>query len=271
MAAIYKMRLMWTLKEDLKKAKRTMEMNRVFRDKQLTESEKYNMALNNLINLINLDQDLTLAQKSAAKVGYKECLEDMEGKIDHYFISDDCLIKFLTETPIKDFRLAKLKEEEHTVIVHTHQHAFCIFIGKDRYWKTVLNVYRDDDWINLDPEDKTHWGFARKQGAGWVDTCRFAINLLYYIDAFPEAIKPGIPDDMAKAFRQQTKDIKTKKTIGIAEKITYGGGVKSPHFRVGHFMTFYSDRYVNMKGKTIWVNDCVVKGRIAKTVERIGE
>ena len=272
MAEVYKIRLMWTLKEDLNKIKRDMEMRKVFYGKHVSEIDKYREAYKMVLKSITkFSPELSLAERSAAICGYFNCVEDKAGNIDHYFISDERLIKFLTETPIKDFRLLRLRKETQNIIVHTHKHAYGIYLGTDCKNEMILNIYRDDDWINLDPEQKEHWEFARKQGAGWLDTCKFVINLLYYMNAFPEAIKPGLPDDMAKAFKQQTKDFTVKKTIGVSDKIVTNSGSKTPHFRVGHFMTFYSDRYVNMKGKTIWVNDCVVNRSKAKTVNLIGE
>ena len=270
MKEIYKMRSMWTLKEDMNEIKRKLELGKVFYGKRLSEIDKYREACKMILDIIKTEPQLSLSERSAAQIGYTNVIEDKAGNVDHYFISDDKLINFLTTTTIKDFRILRLKNLQQRIIVHTHKHAYAIFLGLDVKGEMVLNIYRDDDWINFDPEQKDHWKFVRKTGKGWLDTCRFIVNLLYYMNAFPEAIKAGLPDDMAKSYRQEAKSFACKKTIGVSDKIIATGETKMPHFRVGHFMTFYSDRYVNMKGKTIWVNDCVVNRSKAKTVDLIG-
>lgn len=88
------------------------------------------------------------------------------------------------------------------------------------------------------------------------------INMLFYMNAFPDYVYEGVPK---RAIIDS--EIFTKKRITITpnEKL-FEEMKKSPHLRRGHFRTFSSDYYSNMKGKTIWIEPTFVMGN-AVTVE----
>ena len=217
-----------------------------------------------------LDEIQDPATRSAGYMAYKTVQEDLKGNTPHYFIQDDNLIKFLQTTEIKDFNILKLDTGKiESLIVHTHNNVYTIGLGEDTANFMVLTVYRNDDWINLSPEVKDHWKFAKQKSDGWYETCKFAINLMYYLKAFPDIIKPGFPEDMCKSLRSVVRKYKDNRIIGVAPQIVHSevSGTKAPHFRQGFFRTYVNDRYVNMKGKVQFIEATMVKGRQAKTVE----
>ena len=91
-------------------------------------------------------------------------------------------------------------------------------------------------------------------------------GIALYVDCFGEALVDGVPTDLKHPAHHAHK---SSKTIGIVDKIkqSLGGTHASPsaHYRVGHFRILKSERYVNKRFQTIWVDGVFVKGR-SKTV-----
>lgn len=101
------------------------------------------------------------------------------------------------------------------------------------------------------------------------ENCRLAINLIYYLKAFPEKILDGVPQDMVRDDKKKFSESRTY-NIGIADEIVEKTEVKDgrviiPHFRSGFFRHYSDDRYINMKGKVQFIAATMVKGK-AKTI-----
>ena len=95
---------------------------------------------------------------------------------------------------------------------------------------------------------------------------RLLCGLGTYLDCFPEALRPGIPKDMANpGWRSPCPTF----TINQADeiKLPQGGTHASPcgHLREGHFKTLRSEKYTKKRYQTIFVHGCFVNGK-ASTV-----
>lgn len=90
---------------------------------------------------------------------------------------------------------------------------------------------------------------------------RLGINILAYINCFPECVRDGVPQNIfSKSYDINSENI----TIGISEKIksSEGSGLsKIPHFRKGYFRHLNSDYFVNKKGTLIYISETMVKGK----------
>jgi len=95
---------------------------------------------------------------------------------------------------------------------------------------------------------------------------RFAINLLAYMECFPECVRDGVPTTNNETiFYPKGRNIR----LGISEKIIEEDGIKGvkrPHMRKGYFKCLTSDFYKNKRGQIIFVRETMVKGK-SKTVE----
>ncbi|MHB8132482.1 MAG: hypothetical protein ACYDEX_26305 [Mobilitalea sp.] len=90
-----------------------------------------------------------------------------------------------------------------------------------------------------------------------------AINLAFYLRAFPECVRDGVP------FNEPMKYIEKN---GIIVKITKSfldeKGIISPHIRKGHFRKLMSERFTNKKGQVIYIKETIVRGK-AHTIEEL--
>lgn len=94
---------------------------------------------------------------------------------------------------------------------------------------------------------------------------RFAVNLLTYMECFPECVHEGVPSTNNET-TYQTKGRNIR--LGISEKVMEDGqkGAKRPHMRKGYFKCLSSDFYKNKRGQIIFVRETMVKSK-SKTVE----
>ncbi|MBR6251135.1 MAG: hypothetical protein IKR17_08090 [Bacteroidales bacterium] len=96
-------------------------------------------------------------------------------------------------------------------------------------------------------------------------TFRFAINILAYMECFPECVHEGIPSiNNEVEYQFKGRNIK----LGISDKILEDDGqkdVKRPHMRKGYFKCLSSDFYKNKKGQIIFVRETMVNSK-SKTV-----
>ncbi len=94
---------------------------------------------------------------------------------------------------------------------------------------------------------------------------RFAVNLLAYMECFPECVRDGVPaTNNETVFQSKGRNVR----LGISEKIMEDGqkGAKRPHMRKGYFKCLSSDFYKNKRGQIIFVRETMVKGK-SKTVD----
>lgn len=235
----------------------------------LTKKENIQNTINAISQRLDKNSDgVTSGDASVAAVGLKAIIDDMNGDLTHFFISDKSLFNFLKETEIKDTSIVNEYIKEHqsilnlnsgyyTIGIHSEDEAYCVtYISNPE--KTVVVVFKDDS--------ATHFPINVKVSD---PICKLAINLIYYLKAFPEKIIEGVPQDMVKNDKKKFNSSNCH-SVGIADEIVektevVNGHIVSPHFRSGFFRHYADDRYVNMKGKVQFIAATMVKGK-AKTV-----
>jgi len=106
----------------------------------------------------------------------------------------------------------------------------------------------------------TEKAFSKKNKEGWLkkdlENFHVILNMLFYMNAFPDYVHEGVPK---RAVLDEETSPKKRMTINpypdFFEKME-----KSPHLRRGHFRTYSSDYFTNMKGKTAWIEPTFIKG-----------
>lgn len=156
--------------------------------------------------------------------------------------------------------------------------------GKESIYVVVRNIEPDDRFsecgymITATMGDYCYTAGFYKGKTNWLDTDhintemgevataeglqQIVTNLFMYMDCFSECVIDGVPDIICKG-----DDAKRKKTLTLhkdVEEVSRQAQI-TPHMRRGHFRFLQSDRYVNAKGKTVFVKPTMVKGK-AKTV-----
>lgn len=89
---------------------------------------------------------------------------------------------------------------------------------------------------------------------------RFAVNLLAYMECFPECVRDGVPTTNNET-KYQSKGRNVR--LGISEKVMEEGqkGAKRAHMRKGYFKCLSSDFYKNKRGQVIFVRETMVKSK----------
>lgn len=216
--------------------------------------------------------------KTTEPLALKALIEDMNGNIPHYFIKDNSLVDFLKNTTVKDCSIVKdyIYENSkeivtfstsddgcyHFIAVHSEveSHLFAYLFSKERN-RFIVCPFFDTNGYMFDLDEDTD---LTESPVG-----RMAVNFIYYINAFPNKVLDGVPNDMVK--NDKPKYVGSNNfSIGIAEEIVeksqiVNGRIVSPHFRSGFFRHYTSDRYTNMKGKVQFIAGTMVKAK-AKTV-----
>ena len=131
------------------------------------------------------------------------------------------------------------------------------FLKNSLCWADKLNSH----YIPLTEKE-----FSKNIRTGWqkkdLDDFNVIVNLLFYMNAFPDYVYDGVPK---KSILDSV--IFHKKRITIAPNTKFFENLKKmPHLRRGHFRTYSSDYFTNMKGKTKWIEPIFVK-RKSITVE----
>lgn len=94
---------------------------------------------------------------------------------------------------------------------------------------------------------------------------RLAVNLLAYMECFPECVRNGVPStNNETVYHYNGRNIR----LSISEKVLNEGqkGVRRPHMRKGYFKCLTSSFYKNKRGQIIFVRETMVKGK-SKTVD----
>jgi hypothetical protein len=93
---------------------------------------------------------------------------------------------------------------------------------------------------------------------------KIVVGLGMYIDCFPDALKSGVPADLAHPSQFQHKNMFT---VGIADKVRVAGSGTHdspiPHMRKGYLKTLRAERFTKKRFQTIFVASTFVKGRAA--------
>ena len=108
-------------------------------------------------------------------------------------------------------------------------------------------------------KDKTGW-----EAESIKKDFKFAINLIAYMECFPECVRDGVPDtNNSNTYRYKDRSVQ----LGVSDKITETvKGSMRPHFRRGYMKLLSSDFYKNKRGQLIWVSETSVNAK-SKTVE----
>ncbi len=132
---------------------------------------------------------------------------------------------------------------------------------------TIAIFFADDDGAGQIHESEYNIAKSRKDenGKAVERNFRFAVNLLAYMECFPECVRDGVPTTNNETeYQSKGRNI----SLGISEKVMDKGqkGAKRPHMRKGYFKCLSSDFYKNKRGKIIFVHETMVNGK-SKTVD----
>lgn len=241
-------------------------------------------------------KQLTAYDKMAIAGNYEMFAMEMQGNCIHYFIDDEYLRDFLLNTEIKDFSFYKnlggmcikydgaigysvtdrMTEEEYQNAkeYENNYFVFCLHFKNEtdapRYMLMFNNKNgfllgtkfdsstNDRECDSLPLEDKKH----AKEIVKLSENLRIGINFLFYIQAFPEVVRNGIP----KGYKTEQMQGK-RQTVSLSRKIYVDSErTVTPHFRKGHFRYLGSEWYKEKRGKTIFIDATVVNSKNNKTV-----
>ena len=133
---------------------------------------------------------------------------------------------------------------------------------------TITLSFVDDDGAGRIHESEYNYVKSRKDedSIAVERNFRFAVNLLAYMECFPECVRDGVPlSNNETLYQSKGRNIR----LGISEKVLEEDGqkgVKRPHMRKGYFKYLSSDFYKNKKGQIIFVRETMVNGK-SKTVD----
>ncbi len=109
-----------------------------------------------------------------------------------------------------------------------------------------------DEYKNLENEDS-------ERSKKIMSYIRLAVNTIAYMNAFPECIVDGVPNNVKDEY---------SKSVKLSEKVVENMNdtkMITPHFRRGYFKRLTSDFYTKKKGQIVFVKETMVNGK-AKTV-----
>ena len=157
---------------------------------------------------------------------------------------------------------------QHDIALHVpcleEGYAFSFCLLPDN---TITLFFVDDEGAGQINESEYNIAKSRKDEDSKVveRNFRFAVNLLAYMECFPECVREGVPTTNNET-EYQTKGRNIR--LGISEKVMEDGqkGAKRPHMRKGYFKCLSSDFYKNKRGQIIFVRETMVKGK-SKTVD----
>lgn len=233
----------------------------------LTRKENTQNAINDMAKTLANYREGHEKSSELMAVSFSALIEDFNGNLPHYFISDKNFLEFLKTTEIRDTEVIKdyITENKKMVFekcgsmniaLHTEEEGF-VFSYIQNEDKTIVCVFgnNDDTWdFPLTVQPKSPY-------------CKLAINLIYYMKAYPDKVLDGVPEDIVKNDRskyQNSYHIKVADEI-VEKTEVVDGRIVTPHFRSGHFRYLKSDYYKNKKGQVIFIAATMVKGK-AKTV-----
>jgi hypothetical protein len=124
----------------------------------------------------------------------------------------------------------------------------------------------DSNYITLDEKtfsEKIHKDWTKKDEEDF----HVILNTLFYMNAFPDYVYEGVPK---RAVLDNEIFVKKRITLTPNEEF-FEEMKKSPHLRRGHFRTYFSDYFTNMKCKTVWIEPVFVKGSAVTVEDGISE
>jgi hypothetical protein len=203
----------------------------------------------------------------------------IHGRNTSIYVKTPYLLDFLTNSKVKESDSDAVVNSVHTyynllkdgIFIHVPNKKESVFFVASEISDTFgiadmayeLSAARGDSvfYTSVFPAKKNWLKFDTRED-GDVEVWNLVLNLLLYMDCFKECVIDGVPDIICKG-----DEAKRKKTITLhkdIEEVSRQAQI-TPHMRRGHFRFLQSDRYVNAKGKTVFVKPTMVKGK-AKTV-----
>lgn len=245
----------------------------------------YSLKLASLANSINENLNEAITDVTCTHFSFVMQKTAMEGKCIHFFFEGDHFRDWLAQckTPLQDELLecinqfaADLRFKENTVnpVFAFHfeggntESYLCSWLNEIENLKTgivtkqnVLIVYRSP----YKPVAFQIIGHEYEKNDTELDTIfQTCASCLAYIQAFPEMVSPGIPNNLKNPNWYRKTQNRTVKVSPVL--IDRNGPI--PHYRIGHFRFLSSPRFTHKQGKTIFVHGCFVKGQ-AETVSNI--
>lgn len=212
-----------------------------------------------------------------------------------YYLQDDELGRFLIDTKIPDMESVRsaignlldsnpeVHHGEAESLKSTTESLTFAILTPDAVSRTVLltnypeaNLTVIDIFHEYKEEDKLHriafvWDkmesfdiATANSSSEQADDLALILNLMYYIQAFPDAILEGKPEENGRISKAYSK-CRVLKTHPDIIETSHETTARVTHFRKGHFRVLRSS-YFKEPGKVIFVHSCIVKGTPAKTV-----
>lgn len=190
------------------------------------------------------------------------------------YIESDKLLKFLSSTRINGSSIDNLKkmlvqnmgeESNFTYAIHMPNMLNSIILhiqmfntgnhtemgGQEQVFAAIMMVRDDYGFFKFTglPWDKNHTSPVCDTEKEW----RICLNLLMYINTFPDLLKNEAPS--IAMIRPQGASKTLKEVEGISSHLRDD---VSPHFRRGHFMVLRSERYGKNRMKSVYRKPCFV-------------
>lgn len=214
---------------------------------------------------------------------------DYKNELTHLYFIDKYLKDFLFNTKLSDLEGIKqfLKDngtEQQVIITKTQDkenltiYSFAVHIPYEKYgYAFSLSLDQDlkltllfckGETLSVIPENQYHIlkNSSDKTSRFNANTFRLAINILAYMNCFPNCIRDGVPPNLHDEYESKgTKTISLSKKVIESTLQKTSGKILAPHFRKGCFKLLKSDYYTHKKGQLIFFRETMVKGK-AKTV-----
>lgn len=217
---------------------------------------------------------------------------DMEGQILHVFLKDRFLKDFLINTEIRDYsEVIRFVAEkgiygegrtsshedvtfaEYRLCIHVpeEESGYTCSLSVDNTNRIRIVLLHNNFVITLDKKQNEPLGFEKSPDPYDQDdykSWKLIINLIFYMNTFPECVIDGLPKGVRLdyGFKNRKIQIGTSPKIVAKTETSSDGRIVTPHFRSGHFRYLGSDFFTKMRGKTIFIESCFVKGKNVKTV-----
>lgn len=259
------------------------------------EYNLYNTVYKNLKDKEATFNHLRKANGNSLQIEWQlEFLEDdMIGKILHIFLKTNNLKTFLINTQIKDYNNfiqfvtdngeykdftnastgKKLLAADFKICLHVPNETsgYSYNLSVDENQKIRIILLHKGLVITMDKEKDKPFLFENPktvEESEDYESWKLILNLIYYMNAFPECVFDGVP----KGFRFENGFKNKKIQLSLSDKIiektikSNDGREIVPHFRVGHFRYLRSEYFTKKRGQVIFIDTCFVKGKNVKTI-----
>ena len=263
----------------------------------LDEYNLYNTVYKNLKDKEATFNYLKKANGNSLEIGWQLGFlkDDMDGKILHIFLKTNDLKTFLINTQIKDYNNFiqfvtdngeykdfisastgnKLLASAFKICLHVPNETsgYSYNLSVDENQKIRMIVLHKGLVITMDKEKDQPFLLETpktEEDAEDYESWKLIVNLIYYMNAFPECVFDGIP----KGFRLENGFKNKKIQLSLSDKViektieSADGREIVPHFRVGHFRYLKSDYFTKKKRQVVFIDTCFVKGKNVKKFKK---